>query len=116
MSNVNFLATKVYEDISKAVDDGYNLIVEEGSSRSSKTWSNFQVLFVQMYKTPNLRIKVFRDTKASCYSIVEDDFVKWASDPMLRKKQYEDGLITIEEMDAFLKEEKKLGPTCSPME
>ena len=26
MSNVNFLATKVYEDISKAVDDGYNLI------------------------------------------------------------------------------------------
>ena len=35
MSNVNFLATKVYEDISKAVDDGYNLIVEEGSSRSS---------------------------------------------------------------------------------
>ena len=105
MSNVNFLATKVYEDISKAVDDGYNLIVEEGSSRSSKTWSNFQVLFVQMYKTPNLRIKVFRDTKASCYSIVEDDFVKWASDPMLRKKQYEDGLITIEEMDAFLKEE-----------
>lgn len=105
MSNVNFLATKVFEDISNAVDNGYNLIVEEGSSRSSKTWSNFQVLFVQMYKTPNLRIKVFRDTKASCYSIVEDDFVKWASDPMLRKKQYEDGLITIEEMDAFLKEE-----------
>ena len=76
MSNVNFLATKVFEDISNAVDNGYNLIVEEGSSRSSKTWSNFQVLFVQMYKTPNLRIKVFRDTKASCVVLYPKDTEK----------------------------------------
>ena len=44
---IDFKVTKVFQDIWNAIEEKkYKLIVEEGSSRSSKTWSNFQVLFL----------------------------------------------------------------------
>lgn len=111
MSDINFKATKVFSAIYKAVNekiDGkhkYKLIVEEGGSRSSKTWSNFQVIFLYLMSNPASSVTVLRDTQKSCRDIVESDFRKWLADPMARKKEYEDGKITIDEYDSLIKKE-----------
>jgi len=83
----------------------YNLIIEEGSSRSTKTWSNFQVLFLYLYETPLSTATVLRDTQKSCRDIVEEDWKKWIADPMCRKQQYEKGEITIQQFDALTEKE-----------
>lgn len=103
---INFKATIVFQNIWKAVLCGlFKLIIEEGSSRSSKTWSNFQVLFLYLYQNPLTTCTVLRDTQKSCREIVEVDFIKWVSDPMGRKKELEDGKITVQEFDKLIREE-----------
>ena len=105
-NEIDFLATKVFRDIWKSSQSGnYKLIVEEGSSRSSKTWSNFQVLFLDLFENPLTTCTILRDTQKSCREIVEVDWVKWLSDPMGRKKQLENKEITVVEFDAFIKSE-----------
>lgn len=104
-----FNATKVFEETWNATQCGkYKLIEQNGSSRSSKTWSDFQVLFLDLYKNPMLVATILRDTQKSCREIVETDWIKWLSDPMGRKKQLADGLINIQQFDAFLREESLL--------
>lgn len=108
-SEIDFLATKVFRNIWESVQSKkYKLIVEEGSSRSSKTWSNFQVLFLDLYENPFTTCTILRDTQKSCREIVEVDWVKWLSDPKGRKKELEEGKITIQEFDVFIKEENLL--------
>lgn len=105
-NEIDFLATKVFKDIWNASQsNNYKLIVEEGSSRSSKTWSNFQVLFLDLFENPLTTCTILRDTQKSCREIVEVDWVKWLSDPMGRKKQLEKKEITVQEFDAFIKNE-----------
>jgi phage terminase large subunit len=105
-SEINFLSTKVFSDIWKASKSGnYKLIEEKGSSRSSKTWSNFQVLFLDLYENPMTTCTILRDTQKSCREIIETDWVKWLSDPMGRKKQLEEKTISIQQFDEFIKEE-----------
>lgn len=103
---INFLSTIVFEKIWEASQSGkYKLIEEKGSSRSSKTWSNFQVLFLDLYENPMTTCTILRDTQKSCREIIETDWIKWISDPMGRKKQLEDKKITIQEFDTFVKKE-----------
>ena len=59
MSEINFSASIVFQDVWEALnkkdDNGdhvYKLIIEEGSSRSTKTWSDFQVIFLYLYENP----------------------------------------------------------------
>lgn len=116
MNNINFKASIVFHKIWEAVnlrkvnEQGqyehiYKLILEEGSSRSTKTWSNFQVLFLYLYENPISSATVLRDTQKSCRDIVEKDWKEWLKDPMVRKKQFDKGEITVEELDAYLKKE-----------
>lgn len=106
MRKIKFKATKVFQDILTAIKTGkYKLIIEEGSSRSSKTWSNFQILFLEMFETPMTKITVLRDTQKSCRDIVEGDWIQWLKDPQGRVKQYERGEITVAELDKFLNDE-----------
>ena len=105
-SEIEFLATKVFEDIWGAIkSNNYKLIVEEGSSRSSKTWSNFQVLFLDLFENPLTTCTILRDTQKSCREIVEVDWIKWLSDPMGRKKQLEKKEITVQQFDEFIRKE-----------
>jgi len=105
-NEIDFLATKVFRDIWNASQSGnYKLICEEGSSRSSKTWSNFQVLFLDLFENPMTTCTILRDTQKSCREIVEVDWVKWLSDPMGRKKQLEKKEITVQQFDEFIKKE-----------
>ena len=106
---IDFKVTKVFEDIWNSIQSNdYKLIVEEGSSRSSKTWSNFQVLFLICFNRPRTSCVVLRDTAVDCKDIVEKDFMDWLADPNARGFEYEKGLITIEEYDALIKEENLL--------
>lgn len=105
-NEIEFLATKVFEDIWNASQSkNYKLIVEEGSSRSSKTWSNFQNLFLDLFENPLTTCTILRDTQKSCREIVEIDWVKWLSDPMGRKKQLEKKEISVFEFDTLIKKE-----------
>lgn len=105
-SEINFLSTKVFKSIWEAVISGnYKLIVQEGSSRSSKTWSDFQVIFLYLYQNPLTTCTVLRDTQKSCREIVEIDFIKWLSDPLGRKLQLENKEITITGFDELIKKE-----------
>ena len=112
MNAINFQASIVFQDVWEKVnlktpegDHFYKLIVEEGSSRSTKTWSNFQVLFLYLWENPISSATVLRDTQKSCREIVEKDWKEWLKDPMVRKKEYEDGKLTIAEFDKLIKEE-----------
>ena len=108
-NEIEFKATKVFRDIWNATQSGkYKLIVEEGGSRSSKTWSDFQVLFLDLFENPLTTCTILRDTQKSCREIVEVDWVKWLSDPMGRKKELENKLITVLEFDTLIKKESLL--------
>ena len=54
---------------------------------------------------PASSVTVLRDTQKSCRDIVEKDFRQWLADPMVRKKEFEDGKISIEQYDQFIKKE-----------
>ena len=101
-------ASKVFNDISKALDNNYRIIIEEGSSRSSKTWSNFQIIFLYAISNRSRRVIVLRDTAVSCRDIVESEFIDWLSDPLGRNKECDNGDITLEELDAYIQEENLL--------
>lgn len=107
--NLNLIdipATKVFLDTWQAVCSKlYKLICQEGSSRSSKTWSDFLVLFKYGYENPNKVITVLRDTATDCRDIVESEWVKWLSDPCGRTTQYEAGKITGEQLNKYLRVE-----------
>lgn len=105
-NQINFNATKVFNDIWNAIQSKqYKLIEEQGGSRSSKTWSNFQVIFLDLYENPMTTCTILRDTQKSCREIVEGDWIKWLSDPMGRKLELEKKTISIVEFDAFIKDE-----------
>jgi len=106
MSEINFKATKVFQDVWGAINSKkYKLIVQEGSSRSSKTWSDFQAIFLYLYQNPLTTCTILRDTQKSCRDIVEIDFIKWISDPQGRKQELEKDLITLDEFDNYIKDE-----------
>lgn len=106
---INFKVTKVFDDIWKAIQENkYKLIVEEGSSRSSKTWSNFQVLFLICMSTPRTSCVVLRETAVDCKDIVEKDFMDWLADPNARGFELKKGLITLEQYDEYIKKENLL--------
>lgn len=106
MRNIKIPATKVFADTWQAVQSGiYKLIVQEGSSRSSKTWSNFQVLFKYSYERRNKVINVLRDTAIDCRDIIEPEWVKWLSDPCNRTKEFEEGKLDLNEYTKLIKQE-----------
>lgn len=112
MAGIEFKSSPVFAAIWKALNKKnagnshyYKLIVEEGGSRSTKTWSNFQALFLYLFENPLSSVTVLRDTQKSCRDIVEKDWKQWLSDPMVRKKEYDDGNITVEQFDKFLQTE-----------
>lgn len=108
-NEINFLATKVFNDTWQATQNGlYKLIEQKGSSRSSKTFSDFQVIFLDLYENPMTTCTILRDTQKSCREIIEVDWVKWLSDPMGRKKELEKKLISLQQFDNYIKEESLL--------
>ena len=68
--NINIEHTIVFDWLVNAIDDGYRVIVQEGSSRSSKTWSNFQGIFKYCMENPRTRVVVLRDTAVDCRVLV----------------------------------------------
>ena len=108
-NEIEFLATKVFQDTWEATQSGiYKLIEQKGSSRSSKTWSDFQVIFLDLYENPMTTCTILRDTQKSCREIIEVDWVKWLSDPLSRKIELEEGLIDITQFDKLIKNESLL--------
>jgi hypothetical protein len=83
----------------------YKLIEEVGGSRSSKTWSNFQICFLYSWSYRNKTIIVLRDKASDCRDKVETEWRDWLRDPMLRIKEHEEGLITVDQLDEYLKKE-----------
>ncbi|BAQ84163.1 terminase large subunit protein [uncultured Mediterranean phage uvMED] len=70
-------ATVVFQKTYNAIKDGYNVIIGEGSSRSSKTWSYFLVIDVYFDENPRSKAFALRDTKTACYDILEGDFIEF---------------------------------------
>lgn len=106
-------ATKVFLDCWTAINAKsvqnkrkYRLIEQVGGSRSSKTWSNFQILFLYGLQNRNKIITVMRDTAADCRDKVEPEFLKWLQDPNGRINEYESGKITAEQLDEYLSKEE----------
>ena len=60
----------------KVGDRYYRYIVNEGSSRSSKTWSIFQYFLGIILSRLNLRITVWRKQQKTCRETVYQDFLK----------------------------------------
>lgn len=110
---INFNATKVFADTQQALLERnedfttkYKIICQEGSSRSSKTWSNFQVIFLFVYSNHYKSVAVLRDVAKDCHDILEKDWVQWLSDPMGRMKQYENGEIELKEALSLMAKEE----------
>lgn len=114
---ISFNATSVYEDTYNCLNERilnekgkysvkYKIICQEGSSRSSKTWSNFQVIFMFIYSNHYKSVAVIRDVAKDCHDILETDWIKWISDPMGRMKQYEAGEIELREALSLMAKEE----------
>src|SRR5690606_38061549 len=76
-------ATLVFEKIWKGINDRnpdgsrkYHYIILEGSSRSSKTFSLLQAIYLYCWKNGNKRVTVWRDTKKICKDTVLNDMLK----------------------------------------
>lgn len=103
---INIPATKVFLETWEAIQTNkYKLICQEGSSRSSKTWSDFQILFKYGYDNYNKVITVLRDTATDCRDIVESEWIKWLNDPCGRTIQFEAGAITLKQYQQLIKVE-----------
>ena len=109
-------ATKVFQECWEAIQATYTnekgqqqrkyrLIEQVGGSRSSKTWSNFQIIFLYGLRNRNKVITIMRDTAADCRDKIEPDFMNWLKDPNGRIKQFEEGEITAEQLDQYLENE-----------
>lgn len=83
----------------------YKILINEGSSRSSKTWSFFLILFLYCISNQRKRIIVLRETAVDCRENVESEFIDWLKDPMARIPQFERGEITSDDLDKFLEVE-----------
>ncbi|AGO47356.1 phage terminase large subunit [Cellulophaga phage phi19:1] len=83
----------------------HKVFVNEGSSRSSKTWSFFQILYLYCISNKRKRVMVLRETAVDCRENVETEFIDWMKDPLSRIKSFEKGEITGEQLDKFLREE-----------
>jgi phage terminase large subunit len=66
--------TRTYENINKAFNDGYRMIVAWGGSRSGKSYSILQILITLLLTRNNLRITVWRNEKNTCRSTIMEDF------------------------------------------
>jgi len=106
-------ATKVFHECweilnRKVIDDNgkesrYCRILEQvGGSRSSKTWSNFLIIFSYALQNKNKRIYVMRDTATDCRENVEDDWRDWLKDPNQRVAQADKGFINYDDLDDYL--------------
>jgi len=115
-NEISFKATKVFNETWEAVTATYldakgvlrrkyRLIEQVGGTRSSKTWSDFQVFFLYGFQNQHKEMVVMRDTAADCRNKVESEWIKWLRDPNARVKEFEQGLITAEELNKFLEEE-----------
>lgn len=66
--------TKIYERIQNAVDDGYTLISEQGSSRSSKTYNTLIWLIVYCLQHSGITLSIVRKTLPAIRGSVFRDF------------------------------------------
>ena len=106
---IKFKSTIVFQSTWDAIQSkNYKLIEQVGGSRSSKTWSDFQCIFLDLYANPMESATILRETQKSCREIVETDWVKWLSDPMGRKQELNDGLITYDEFYQLIDKENLL--------
>lgn len=67
---------KTWEAINALDDEGnrkYKYIIEEGSSRSSKTHSLLQAFYLYAFNQPNKRLSVWRDTEKDCRDTILND-------------------------------------------
>src|SRR5207237_7706295 len=67
---------KTWEAINAVDDEGnrkYKYIIEEGSSRSSKTHSLLQSFYLYAFNQPNKRLSVWRDTEKDCRDTILND-------------------------------------------
>lgn len=76
-------ATTVFERnwsaIHETKEDGsrkYRYLINSGSSRSSKTHSFIQLLYLYALNNPNKKCSVFRETKTNCKATVFEDMCK----------------------------------------
>lgn len=102
---INIAFTEVYEEIENAINDGYRIIINQGTTRSSKTHSLNQRSFLSLLENRMHTQTVMRDTKTACRKIVEKEFIEFLKDPMGRRKAFEDKEISIEQYNKYLKEE-----------
>lgn len=68
-----------WEAIHEVKEDGqrkYRYLINSGSSRSSKTHSFIQILYLYALNNPNKKCSVFRETKTNCKLTVFEDMVR----------------------------------------
>jgi phage terminase large subunit len=69
-------ATNVFERNYQAVDDGYRLIVNQGGTRSSKTYSILQLIIVKCLEESGKTYSIVRKTFPSLRTSVYRDFIE----------------------------------------
>ncbi len=119
MSTLKLKFTKVFADTWAAINATkevggvlkrkYKLIEQVGGTRSSKTWSDCQCIFVWGHNNPHEEIVVMRDTAADCRDQVESEWLKWIRDPNCRVQQFQKGEITSQELNDLLIKESLIG-------
>ena len=72
--------TKNYMKVETAFQKGYSTVSEQGSSRSSKTWSNIQWLVMRAFNVPGTTISIVRKTFPALRRSVYRDFVQIMQD------------------------------------
>ena len=83
----------------------YRYIINTGSSRSSKTWSIFQCLYLYVVSNKLKRVTVLRDVAKHCRELVENEFIDWTRDPMGRISQLQKGEISQDQFVDLVSEE-----------
>lgn len=102
---MNFKVSPLFTEVWDSINGDYSNIVNEGTTRSTKTWTYFQVIFLYSAENPNTTINVLRDTAVSCRKIVEKEFREWLNDPQGRMASVKLGLLSISEAVKLMKEE-----------
>lgn len=82
---MEILTTKIYTEVSRALDRGYKVVSAQGSSRSSKTYNILIFLIVYLLQHPHTILSVVRKTlpalKGSSFrdfkEIMQDKFKLW---------------------------------------
>jgi len=73
--DLNFEVTEVYRINEEFLNDPYiRLIVNRGSTRSSKTYSIIQLLIKKALETPNIKIVMLSETMPKVKDTIEEDF------------------------------------------